>query len=165
MPQPGRPSDYTPETAAEICQRIAAGESVRHICKDDAMPADRTVWKWLTIHSEFAQQYARARVAQADVYAAEIIDIADRCRRGVITRDKDGKIETETRDMVERSRLMIDARKWAASKLAPKKYGDRVGIGLDPETAGASLEVVFTRAIDQARRAELPSGEDPGKGA
>jgi hypothetical protein len=33
---------------------------------------------------------------------------------------------TPNRKNIQRSRLRVDARKWAAAKLAPKKYGDRV---------------------------------------
>jgi hypothetical protein len=35
---------------------------------------------------------------------------------------------TITGDMVERTKIQIDARKWYASKLAPKKYGDKVAL-------------------------------------
>jgi hypothetical protein len=38
----------------------------------------------------------------------------------------DGKTETIKGDMIEHRRLQVDARKWMAARLAPKKYGDRV---------------------------------------
>lgn len=96
------------------------------------MPNVATVIRWLANpeYAEFCAQYARAREAQADILADEIIDLADICRQGSKTTKKaNGDIETVTGDMVERSRLQIDARKWYASKLAPKKYSDKLAIG------------------------------------
>ena len=60
-----------------------------------------------------------------------MIEIADTVREGKKekTRSKDGVTE-ERGDMVDRSRLVIDVRKWPVSKLAPKKYGDKVAAEL-----------------------------------
>ncbi len=123
---PGRPTRYTPEVAADICTRLAEGESLRAICRDNAMPALRTVLGWLFDgdHEEFSQQYTRAREAQAEVWADEIVSIADEATRDLTT-DKDGK-EIVSHENVQRSRLRVDARKWTAAKLLPKKYGDRL---------------------------------------
>jgi hypothetical protein len=72
------------------------------------------VFRWLANedNAEFRDQYARAREAQADKYADELVDIAD-----------EGK--SEDANII---RLRMDARKWAASKLAPKKYGERLDL-------------------------------------
>jgi hypothetical protein len=71
--------------------------------------------------------YARAREAQADYYAAEITEIADTCRVGEKIKElPSGAREITTADMVERSKLMVDTRKWLMAKLAPKRYGDRL---------------------------------------
>jgi len=127
----GRPSKYSPELADSICARIEAGEAIVNICKDDAFPGERTVYTWLEEKEDFRQRYARARERQADLYAAQIIELADKCRIGTKTTEKgDGSVETVTADMVERSRLQIDARKWYASKLAPKKWGDKLDVGV-----------------------------------
>jgi transposase-like protein len=106
----GRPSDYSPEKAEAICSLIASGESVRAISQRDDMPAESTIYLWLAKESAFSERYARAREQQADVYAQEIVSIADEA--------KDAQI----------ARLQMDARKWAASKLAPKKYGDKLDL-------------------------------------
>ena len=110
--------EFTSELADAICERIANGESLRAICRRDDMPAMSSVFKWLTIHSEFADQYARAREAQADALFDEILDIAD-----------------EEKDDVQRSRLRVDSRKWMAGKLRPKKYGEK----LDVEHSGEMI--------------------------
>lgn len=110
-PSRGRPSDYSDQVADEICERIADGESLRSICRDDEMPATSTVCKWLGKYPEFAEQYARARELQADSLFDDILDIADK-----------GKVGLET---PEDRRIAIDARKWMAGKLKGK-YSDKV---------------------------------------
>jgi hypothetical protein len=104
----GVPSTYTDEIAEIICRRIAEGESLRTICLREGMPDRVTVWRWQKENEAFRSQYARAREQQAETFADEIITIADRA--------EDANI----------ARLQVDARKWAASKLAPKKYGDKI---------------------------------------
>lgn len=120
----GRPTDYIPEVAEDICNLLMLGESLRSICKRPGMPAIRTVMYWLQRHDDFMQQYARARAIQAELLAEEIIEIADDSSGDVIV-DDDGKEQTN-HERVARSRLRVDARKWYASKLAPKRYGDRI---------------------------------------
>lgn len=73
---------------------------------------------------EFSKQYARAREAQADTLADEILEIADDTSRDTIATEKNG--EQPNSEWITRSRLRVDARKWLASKMAPKKYGDRI---------------------------------------
>jgi hypothetical protein len=119
----GRHTEYTQEMADIICERIADGESLRAICRDDHMPVKSTVFKWLNQNKDFADQYARAREAQADSLADEIIDIADDNSRDVV-KDQDGH-EVVNHDVIARARLRVDARKWIASKLKPKSYGER----------------------------------------
>lgn len=120
----GRPTDYLPEVAEDICNLLMLGESLRSICKRPGMPAIRTVMNWLQRHEDFMQQYAHAREIQAELLAEEIIEIADDSSGDVIV-DEDGREQTN-HERVARSRLRVDARKWYASKLAPKKYGDRI---------------------------------------
>ena len=125
-PKKGRPSLYTDKLAAKICQRLAEGESLRAICADKAMPAISTVMGWLFDgnHDGFSEQYARAREAQAEIRADEIVDIADDAS-GDFTADKDGKLAANN-EHIQRSRLRVDARKWIAAKLLPKRYGDKL---------------------------------------
>ncbi len=122
----GRPSLHTEALAAKICRRLAEGESLRAICADKAMPAISTVMGWLFDgnHNGFSEQYARAREAQAEVRADEIVDIADDDTND-FTADKDGKLVANN-EHIQRSRLRVDARKWIAAKLLPKRYGDKL---------------------------------------
>ena len=121
----GRPTVYSKALAETICRRLAEGESLRAICRDDATPALSTVLAWLFDgeHDEFSEQYARARKAQAELRADEIVDLADD-NAGDWTIDEKGNPVVD-HDHIARSRLRVDARKWIASKLLPK-YGDKV---------------------------------------
>lgn len=136
----GRPSEFSQETADLICERLADGASLRSICLKDDSPAQATVFRWLAASETFREQYARAREAQADVLADEIVDIADDGRRDYV--DADG-LKTVDHDHIARSRLRVDARKWIASKLKPKKYGDKVST----ELTGADGGPVIIRAL------------------
>jgi hypothetical protein len=124
----GRPSTYTPEIAAFICQRIANGESARKICADEDMPALASIFNWIAAHPEFLEQYTRARETQMEAMAQEIIDIADDGRNDLIEQDLGYGVIVQKVDQehIQRSRLRVDTRKWLMSKLAPKKYGDKL---------------------------------------
>ncbi len=132
------------------------GESLRAICEDDDTPVQSTVYKWLLQRPEFAEKYARARDAQADTYADEIITISDRCRIGIKTERKEteagDEVKTIEGDMVDRSRLQIDARKWFAARVAPKKYGDRTTLAGDKESP---LELNVTTSHKDLLRARI----------
>jgi len=121
----GRPTDFTPKLADIICELIGGGLSLRAICQDGTMPGQTTVYRWLAdpARAEFREQYARAREAQAEHYAEEILEISDETRGDVEI--VDGKIK-HVPDNVQRSRLRVDTRKWLMAKLLPKKYGDKL---------------------------------------
>ena len=106
-PPPRPPTKDTPEVRAEIMARLSKGESLRRICSDVHMPNCDTFLDWCAAKPDLAEQYARARARQADHYAEQIVEIADRA--------EDANL----------ARLQIDARKWVASRLLPKKWGDR----------------------------------------
>ena len=124
----GRPSDYSPQITKDICVRLGLGESLREICSKEGMPDKSTVMRWLATHAEFRDQYASAREAQADYYAEEIIEISDDGSNDWMERQRsDGSIEeVENKEVLNRSRLRVDTRKWLMARMAPKKYGDRV---------------------------------------
>ncbi|MDA8115007.1 MAG: hypothetical protein M0Z43_09825 [Acidithiobacillus sp.] len=108
----GRPTTYTKERGEIILALIMEGKSLVEITKLEDMPPYRTVCEWLARNQEFSQNYARARDIQADYYFDEIKTIADTpC--------------VEPHD-VGWQKNRIDARKWMASKLLPKKYGDKI---------------------------------------
>jgi hypothetical protein len=143
-----RSSVYTTELAEAICARLAEGESLRKICEDDGMPDKATVLRWLAQdkHFTFRDQYARARELQADLLADEIIEIADDCSKDIkLVAGKDGgpPVESVNHENIQRSRLRVDARKWTAARLAPKRYGDR----LINEQSGPDGKPIQTQAV------------------
>lgn len=122
----GRPTDYCQEIADLICERIADGESLRAICREEAMPAKSAVFRWLSVHSEFADQYAKAKDEQAEGFADELASIADEQDYEPVVVDGVPLQVKFDSTAVARNRLRIDTRKWVVSKLKPKKYGDRL---------------------------------------
>lgn len=120
-------STYTEEIALRICERLADGESLKAMCEDEDMPSKSTVFKWLAENSTFSDMYARAREAQADALFDDVLSIADDGRNDWM--EKNFGEETrwvENGEALRRSQLRIDARKWMAGKLRPKKYGEKL---------------------------------------
>lgn len=117
----GRPTDFTSELANAICERLAEGESLRSICQPDDMPAESTVRAWAKDDRDgFYAQYTRARDLGLDCMADRVLADAD------------------TATDASLGRLKMDARRWYLSKMAPKRYGEKVEV----EHAG---EVKVTR--------------------
>ena len=161
----GRPSKFTEELSLAICNRIAEGESLRSVCRDDDMPAKSTVLKWLGENEEFSVQYARARTAQADHFADEIIEIADDATNDFMERKrKDGSFETVLdAENIQRSRLRVDARKWLMARMAPKKYGGRLVHEGDENDEPVIVNILSFTDSNKLRR--TPGGADDGSAA
>jgi hypothetical protein len=147
-----RPTDYTPELAALICAEMAEGKSLRSICEREAMPDKSTVFRWLADRKEFRRQYAHAMAARADLFAEEIIEIAD-----------DASDDSAT--VIARARLRVDTRKWLMARMAPKKYG-----GKAEKAVGEADPVVHTvlrieRVIVPANAVEQDATALPAEGS
>lgn len=134
----GRPSAFSQEVADAICMGIMEGRGLRSICADPDMPGTATVYAWLVKYNGFQEQYTYAREVQADVYFDEVVNIAD----------------TEPDPQVARNR--IDARKWAAGKLRPKRYGDKIGVE-HSGTVGMGAVVINVRPAEVAGAACAPA--------
>lgn len=112
-PVPSRWNCHAPinhELADEICARIAMGESLLAICRDDHMPWPSTVYHWRRENRDFAFNYARAREDQGDTNADEIADVRAKVASGELD--------------PAAARVIIDALKWEAGKRKAKVYGD-----------------------------------------
>ncbi|MGK3363392.1 ubiquitin carboxyl-hydrolase [Citrobacter portucalensis] len=121
----GRPSDYLPEVAADICSLLADGESLRKVCERPGIPNKSTVFRWLAEHVEFRDQYAKATETRADSIFEDMFDIADSVN--------------EEAAAVAKARLRIDTRKWALARMNPKKYGDKVTQDIDVKSSDGSM--------------------------
>ena len=119
-----RPTKYTPGLGQQICNFIAgSSDGLVKICLYNGFPHHTTIFRWLRDpdKKDFLVAYQRAREAQADLLSDEIIEIADE-----MGRDNDGAAH------VSRARLRIDARKWKAARLSPKKYGEKGDVSGSP---------------------------------
>jgi hypothetical protein len=116
----GAPSRKTPELIERILAGIADGKSTRAVCNEVGV-GQRTVWDWLAADREFSQQYAHAKMFCADCLADEIIEIADDSSQDTYIDSKGQRVINHK--AIARAKLRIDARKWLAAKLAPRKYG------------------------------------------
>ena len=108
---------YTPALAETICKRIAEGESLRAICRDSGMPTEGAVRAWARDNRDgFGARYRLARELQFEFWADQIVEIADAS-------------EADPRDR----QVRIDVRKWLLSKLAARRYGERLLVAGEPE--------------------------------
>lgn len=127
------------DTATFICEQIVDGKSLRAICRDNDL-SQRNFYRWLLIDEDLAQQYTRAREEQADTIFDEILEIADDSTNDFML-DKDGA-EAINPENIQRSKLRIDARKWMAGKMRPKKYSDHIRQELSgPDGSPIDIEI------------------------
>jgi len=147
----GRPSTYTREVADRICERIAAGESVNKICSEPGMPDGHTFRQWVMDDIDgISPRYTRARDIYLDIMADETLMISDTPLIGEEQIVKaDGGVEIRTADMLGHRRLRVDTRKWYLSKLAPKRYGDKLDVQF-------AADENLARLIIEGRKRLLP---------
>lgn len=104
----------TPKAVEAILDRIAGGESLMAILRENGMPGYSTFISHLSKDEELQDKYRRAREASGDADADKVGDIADKAARGEIDPNA--------------ARVAIDAYKWAAGKRKPKVYGDKLDL-------------------------------------
>jgi hypothetical protein len=116
--------------------------SLVNVCKSNDLDP-KFFYLWLEGNEERIQQYARAKELQAEFLAEQIIEIADDSTGDKKTIMKEGVlIEIEDKEFSSRSKLKVDARKWIASKLKPKKYGDKIEVDQKTEVSGEINHVI-----------------------
>lgn len=155
--QQGRPSLFTQEIADEICERLAKGEPLAQICKDDNMPAVRTVSDWKAAHAAFSADFAHAREEGFDQIASECLDIADETSNDTVYGESGARANTE---WISRSKLRIETRLKLLAKWDPKRYGDKVqltGDGGGPLETKSTLDVA---SLPTAVLAEIMKAKD-----
>lgn len=108
--------------------------------------------------------YARARELQGELLAEQILPISDDGSADMVTRYREDGSEYQAVDQehINRSRLRVDARKWLASKLAPKKYGDRTAMELSgPGGAPIPTEITVRLVAPGTIAATVPTPVEP----
>jgi len=144
----GAPTKYNQEIADKICERIStSSRGLRSICKELGI-STQTVLNWLNNeeYKDFFVHYARAKQMQADLLVEEILEISDDSTNDTEYTEFG---EKENKEWVNRSKLRVDSRKWIASKLAPKKYGDKLELSGDSENPVATtLSIQIVKPTD-----------------
>lgn len=124
----GRPTSYNLKLGTRICDLVATHtEGLKHLCAQfDWMPVRDTINEWRWKHNEFAVMYTKAKLSQAELMAEDCIDIADDGTHDTIlkTNNNGEEYEIANAEWINRSRLRVDTRKWIASKLLPRMYGE-----------------------------------------
>lgn len=143
----------TPEIENIILERLAAGETLRAICRADGYPAASTVLLWAQ-DPLFAERYARARGMGLEVLADEIVEIADDSAHDQIITET-GVIQNS--EYIARSRLRVDTRKWLLSKLKPDKYGDKLATTISGPDGGAVQVKMELDAAKESLAARIDS--------
>src|SRR5271170_1472379 len=105
----GRPSIYSDKLADDICDLIMAGKTLVAIAALEGFPSPKTICRWLNEKPDFDIKCTRARLMQAELMDQMILDVA----------------ENTDEDNAFASKVRISAYQWRASKLAPKRFGDR----------------------------------------
>ena len=115
------------ELTNDICTRIADGESLRSICREDGYPAIGSFLRWVAEDDILREQYARAMEMRADCLFEEMTDIADDATNDFMDKvGQDGSLGDKVlnAEHIQRSRLRIETRKWVTGRMNPKKYGE-----------------------------------------
>lgn len=131
----------TEEQFEAICCDIETTSfGLRRLCKNNGV-AVSTFYRYLDETPENQERYARAKERQADILFDEIVEISDDSTNDLMNVIRGGEMqEQENKEFINRSRLRVDARKWVASKLNAKKYGDKI----DVTSNGKSMPFVLT---------------------
>ena len=124
----GRPSLYSEEIAERVINGLMEGLSLIKICEQDGIPTRRTIMNWWETKPDFYTKCARARVLQADLMDDKIIDLIDQA----------------TPESAPADRVKLAALTWRASKLAPKKYGNKLDLThADPDGLTVTFVTVY----------------------
>lgn len=125
-----------------ICDELEKGFSLRSILRRENMPSSRTFFKWIDEDADKVKQYERSVELRSELLFDEIIEIADKQGEDVGEDEQGNKVINH--NIVQRNRLQIDARKWALSKMLPKKFGDKTDITSGGEKINTPQEVKIT---------------------
>ena len=113
------------QMAQQVFDRMRSGLSTLKACKDVGLNQS-TFNDWMNADKALSAEYARAREELQDLIADEVLDIAD-SPPGLT---EHGSVDSGS---VADKRLRVDSRKWYLSKVAPKKYGDKVTLAGDAD--------------------------------
>jgi hypothetical protein len=158
-PREAKYGKYSLKMSSIICERMAKGETVTNICRDETMPTFQTVQNWRRLFPAFEIAYANAQLAQTECWVEEVKSIADDGKNDWMEREsRNGNYTVLNSEHVTRSMLRINTIKWIAAIRNPKKYGPKAEL-----TAGDSLKNVmdsFAQAVNTVNNNVNPSEHD-----
>jgi len=120
-----------------VISGMRSGLSAFKACEAAGVPQS-TFCRWVDEDAELAEQYARAREDLIERLANETMAIADQAFAEIEEQELNAKgepvvVKRKIAVDVQRAKLQVDTRKWLLSKLAPKKYGDKLELTGDPD--------------------------------
>ena len=132
----GRPSKYTPEIAQEMCNRLANGEPLRQICRDEGFPAWQTVYDWMYRDDALGEEgvglsgaIAKAREIGQDAIAEQIwLEVNQEPER--ILSEGGGRVDS---GYVQWQKVKAEIGLKLLAKWNPKRYGDKIALAGDRE--------------------------------
>ena len=135
----GRPSSYNEETAQRVLEHVSNGGFLTQLSAL-GLPAHTTLARWMNENEDFRSAFARAREVRAETFADQIVEIAD------------------TEEDPARARNRIDARKFVASKLLPRVYGDKQQVEINQTVSLAHAEalIMLANKAKEAKQLESP---------
>ena len=136
---------FTQEVADSVLSLLAEGKSLRKSAKE-AGTSEGTVYRWLDVNPQFAEEYARVRACAYRMLADEIIEISDEADVEAKYEGDDVRLDLSA-TAVARNRLRVDSRKWMLSKMLPKVYGDKLELGGGLEL-NQKIERITRRLVD-----------------
>ncbi|KTD68881.1 hypothetical protein Lste_2039 [Legionella steelei] len=147
----GRPTKYNDTLAREICDTIASSsKGTKRLCFERShWPCQDTLFTWLKAYPEFSEQYAQAKICQIELLVDEILEISDDASQDQYVNELGVLVPNPP--AINRARLKVDTRKWLASKLVPKVYGNKIDIEGDNSMSeelrqlSADLEAKYSR--------------------
>jgi hypothetical protein len=136
--------EYRQRIMTLVCGLLAEGQSLRRICASvDGVPKHSTICGWLIEDKNLADQYTRARDVLSDFSFDGLQDLAAETVKKYLA---DG---WEPRDAIAMARIEVDKEKWRISKLAPKKYGDKIeNTFQNPDGSALNIGVTFVKPTD-----------------
>ena len=101
---------WTTAITDRICELIESGKSINSFAGKKGMPSAPSIYRKMAKDAEFAGMIDIARQAQQEHEMEKCIELAD----------------SATPEDWQVKRLQIWARQWRASRMIPKKWGDKI---------------------------------------
>jgi len=151
----GRPTKYTEELVAEICDRVANGTPLREICREEGKPSWSTIYNWIAGNDDLFTRFARARELGTDAIAEDAIAILD----AIPERIDGGRMDSA---YVQWQKNRVEMRLKLLAKWNPRKYGDKTILAGDkenPVVTESTVSVLDAALLNLERKLQVKNEE------